>query len=109
MLSVFYKQTQVSAGDIKTEIVCMCVCMYVCILSTFYKQTQVSADDIKTEGILNLSPSAQQQIKKLSSDKGGNLVLRVGVRAGGCRYICVYACIYIYIYIYICKNADTCI
>ena len=48
-------------------------------------QAKVSQDDIKTDGIINLTPAAIAQVGQLRASKGGkDLVLRVGVRAGGC-------------------------
>jgi hypothetical protein len=41
------------------------------------------AEEIKTDGIINLTDDAIKQIGKLRESKGEDLVLRVGVRAGG--------------------------
>jgi len=46
---------------------------------------KVTADEIKTDGIINLSPSAIAQVTQLRKSRGGaELVMRVGVRSGGC-------------------------
>ncbi len=48
---------------------------------------KVTKDEIKTDGIINLTPEAIAQVAKLRESRGGEEpVLRVGVRAGGCRY-----------------------
>ena len=47
---------------------------------------RVMPDEIKTEGIINLTPQAIAQITTLRKSRGEDeVVLRVGVRAGGCR------------------------
>lgn len=46
---------------------------------------QAPSKEIKTDGIINLSESAMKQVAKLRQSKDGDLVLRVGVRSGGCR------------------------
>jgi len=47
---------------------------------------KVKVDEIKTDGIINLTPEAIAQVAKLRASRGGEEpVLRVGVRAGGCR------------------------
>ena len=49
---------------------------------------KVTTDEIKTDGIVNLSPSAIAQVTQLRKSRGGEeLVMRVGVRSGGCRYV----------------------
>ena len=48
---------------------------------------KVKADEIKTDGIINLTPDAIAQVAKIRASRGEEeVVLRVGVRAGGCRY-----------------------
>jgi hypothetical protein len=43
-------------------------------------------DDVPTDGIINLSENAKKQLHKLRGSRGeSELVLRVGVRSGGCR------------------------
>jgi Fe-S cluster assembly iron-binding protein IscA len=50
------------------------------------KATKVKAEEIKTDAIINLSPAAITQIGKIRASRGNEeVVLRVGVRAGGCR------------------------
>lgn len=47
---------------------------------------KVTPDEIKTDGIITLTPEAIAQVAKLRESRGGEEpVLRVGVRAGGCR------------------------
>ena len=47
---------------------------------------KMTSDEIKTDGIINLTPEAIAQVAKLRESRGGEEpVLRVGVRAGGCR------------------------
>mmetsp|Transcript_62407 Transcript_62407/g.153433 ORF Transcript_62407/g.153433 Transcript_62407/m.153433 type:complete len:205 (+) Transcript_62407:25-639(+) len=45
---------------------------------------KASSNEIKTDGIITLSDSAKKQVAGLAKSKGGGLVLRVGVRSGGC-------------------------
>jgi iron-sulfur cluster assembly protein len=46
---------------------------------------KVSATEIKTDGIINLTPQAVAQITSLRKSRGEDeVVMRVGVRAGGC-------------------------
>ena len=50
------------------------------------KAVKVKAEEIKTDAIINLSPAAITQIGKIRASRGNEeVVLRVGVRAGGCR------------------------
>ena len=49
---------------------------------------KVPAGEIKTDGIINLTPEAIAQITTLRKSRGQDeVVLRVGVRAGGCRCV----------------------
>jgi hypothetical protein len=49
---------------------------------------KVGIEDIPTDGVIQLSENAKKQLTQLRKARGdAELVLRVGVRSGGCRYL----------------------